>query len=103
MCIFCPPSVPQSRLRRNFLFKVAALAGMSAAIPILMPWYARGEWSTEATRQQQRENIETNFFATLERSYLISPEISKLIAKSKGVLVFPAATVADPLTGSKMG
>lgn len=85
--------------RRNFLCRAAALAFS----PLFATACAEGPMSTESTRAQQRRNIETDFYAALERSYLIVPESRNLIAKSVGVLAFPVVVTTDSRTGEKTG
>ena len=91
--------IPENGWRRRAF--VRNLAGAAISLPFLSA--CARPFSTEATRATERRNLETDFFATLERCYLTAPETRKLVAEAVGVLVFPTVGPVNPVTGEWAG
>jgi hypothetical protein len=83
--------------RREFFRTTAALVALPLVACEFLPM------STEATRARRRRQIETDFYASLERCYASVPGSRILIDKAIAALVFPTVVTSDPLTGAMSG
>lgn len=84
--------------RRGFVRQLAGILSVLAVGP-----GCAGPASTNATREDQRRNLEIGFDATLARCYLIAPATRALVGNAAGVLVFPTVGPINPVTGEWAG
>lgn len=88
-------------------FPVLRRAGFAAAAVAMASLLLAGCTTTaprsSASASEQRQEINTSANATLSRLYEVSPQSKALVARAKGVLVFPAVLSASFVVGAEHG
>jgi lipid-binding SYLF domain-containing protein len=93
------PMIRASIERRHFIYKtVAAIAGWTLA-----GCASTGPTVTESDANKKRREIDTNFFAALERLFTSVHGSRELVAKARGILGFPTVIPATPGSGEQYG
>ncbi|MES3020504.1 MAG: hypothetical protein V4857_02855 [Pseudomonadota bacterium] len=81
----------------------AARAAVAAVCLLLGACEGGGPTDTNATRDQARGQVETDFYATLTRAHTTAPALRALSTQAIGVLIFPTVITVNPVTAERTG
>lgn len=88
---------------RYALRRSAMAAMMVAAAGLVFSGCTMTSPKASATATEQREEINSGTDATLSKLYETSPQSKELVARAKGVLVFPSVLSASFVIGAEYG
>ncbi|MGN6578796.1 MAG: BPSL1445 family SYLF domain-containing lipoprotein [Bordetella sp.] len=89
--------------KRNPVFKAAAIAVMAGSLALAGCTTTQNTPDNASTNASKREAINASVNATLSRLYAKVPGSRELVAKSRGVLVFPNVIQAGFFVGGQTG
>jgi lipid-binding SYLF domain-containing protein len=89
--------------KRNPVFKAAAIAIMAGSLALAGCTTTQNAPDNASTNASRRESINASVDATLSRLYSNVPGSRELVAKSRGMLVFPNVIQAGFFVGGQTG
>ena len=89
--------------KRNPVFKAVAIAIVTGSLALTGCTTTRNTPDNASTNASKRESINASVNATLSRLYSNVPGSRDLVAKSRGVLVFPNVIQAGFFVGGQTG
>ncbi|WP_179403992.1 BPSL1445 family SYLF domain-containing lipoprotein [Burkholderia guangdongensis] len=89
--------------KRNLMLKAAATAIVLGSLALTGCTTTPGTPDNASTNASKRQSIDADVNATMSRLYSTVPGSRELVAKSRGVLVFPSVIQAGFIVGGQTG